>query len=141
MTIRRLARLQSGLSKKSKGRYDPEIVACSWAAVDGVALDWARTKLKVACAQADADPASPSVCKGKADGTYCSDPDRFFGYICKNGAVAKGLQCPPPQHPLRRAVARRAVADLRLKRPFGTGSSPAPASNAPEPPPGGGRGE
>lgn len=96
MTIRRLARLQAGLSKKSKGRYDPEIVACSWAAVDGVALDWARTKLKVACAQAGTDPAAPNACQGKADGTYCSDPDRFFGYICKSGAVAKGLQCPPP---------------------------------------------
>lgn len=101
MTIRRLARLQSGLAKKSKGRFDAEIVACSWAAVDGVALEWARKSLKVSCTATG--PGTPntgvdptSYCKGKADGTYCSELDKFLGYTCKGGRVVTNLECPPP---------------------------------------------
>ncbi len=97
MGIQRLARVQSMAAKKSKGRYDVDVVACAWAAVDGITVDFARKKLKAKCGEKQTlKGAALDYCKGKADGTYCHELDKFLGYICKGGAVQKGLQCPPP---------------------------------------------
>lgn len=98
-TIKRLARAQSYLAQRSKGRYDVRAVACSWFAVSALSTDWVENKLRIRCDGAP-PPAEESTesCAGKADGVYCSTTNPEIGYICRGGVIStvkclEGFRC------------------------------------------------
>jgi hypothetical protein len=97
--IPRLARVQSVVAARSKGRYDVRAVGCSWAAVSALGSQWVEQNLRIRCdGLAPPEETSTESCDGTADGVYCSTNEQDLGYLCRNQVVTlvkcnDGLVC------------------------------------------------
>lgn len=86
-TIHRLARVQSVLAQKSRGRFDVRGVGCSWMAVNALPKEWVGQKLRISC-----DGPAPDACAGQRDGAYC-DLEQDHAIQCSNGHVVSNRAC------------------------------------------------
>gem|GEM_PF-4331635 len=104
-SIRRLARVQIAMARKSKSGFSGEAVTCAWAAVGAVTPEWASSKLGVTCPTAETSARAPrDACTNKPDGTYCAEHSSLAGYVCRGGQVSQSLLCPPPNTQCRGAT-------------------------------------
>jgi bacillolysin len=95
-TMPRIARMQSMVAQRSRGRFDVRAVACGWLAVGALRPAFVRNTLRVRCddvARSNEsgppanEPAPTESCGGKTDGVYCSTTRADVGYTCQGGKI------------------------------------------------------
>jgi hypothetical protein len=111
----RIARAQSIVAQRSRGRFDVRAVACGWLAVGALRPAFVTDALRVSCptkarsnetsspSPSEPPSAPPSEsCAGKPNGSYCSETRPDYGYICLGGGLTlirctEGSTCHPAE--------------------------------------------